>query len=275
MFEFGFLNKDEDKDTDPVLMPEYHWFSAKEVLPQLDIIEEIVASDSVKTFTCGGLVIKHINTKGDMVYPNSDFDNSILKAEKNHSDLLTAIYEGGRKIWECTIDLSDYLLKTNITLKNKAVLDLGCGAGIIGIQAYLNGATVYFQDYNEEVIKYLTIPNVFLNVNRTNRFDNCKFYSGDWSSFLEILNEDYKFDYIFTSETIYNPSNYHKLAGIFKKCIKSDGIIYVAAKTHYFGVGGGLRQFEEYLKLKSQFHISSCWKCSEGLQREILKISLS
>lgn len=119
--------------------------------------------------------------------------------------------------------------------------------------------------------------------------ERCKFYSGDWKSFLEIC-EANKFDYIFTSETIYNPSNYKKLHDVFKTCLKATGAVYVffafnfdlvniitfrylAAKSHYFGVGGGTRQFEEFLKKEDVFKFSTCWSSSHGLQRQILKIN--
>lgn len=60
---------------------------------------------------------------------------------------------GGAKVWECTETVGDYLTKTNNgkclidEFGGKSVLDLGCGAGILGILALNNGASVHFQDY--------------------------------------------------------------------------------------------------------------------------------
>lgn len=60
---------------------------------------------------------------------------------------------GGAKVWECTQDLGLFLANT-VDEKNllsdfaeKRVLDLGCGAGILGILALKAGSTVHFQDY--------------------------------------------------------------------------------------------------------------------------------
>lgn len=57
------------------------------------------------------------------------------------------LFSGGFKIWECTYDLLHYLIDNNIDLRNKTILDLGCGVGILGMYALQNGATVHFQDY--------------------------------------------------------------------------------------------------------------------------------
>lgn len=55
---------------------------------------------------------------------------------------------GGGKIWECTQDLGDYLSTNGLNkLNGSYVLDLGCGAGILGLLALKAGANVHFQDY--------------------------------------------------------------------------------------------------------------------------------
>ncbi|CAG9125381.1 unnamed protein product [Plutella xylostella] len=205
--------------------------------------------------------------------------SDIVAAESQHSDLVTGKYEGGLKIWECTSDLIEYLEnhKTEISLKDTKVLDLGCGAGLVGIYAFLNGAKVTFQDYNKEVLEHVTIPNVLLNIDeeedREKQIAQCSFYSGDWASFMNILEESELFNFILTSETIYNSENYDKLIELFLRRLSQDGVVFVAAKTYYFGVGGGTRQFEECvsksLKLKSEV----VWLSSGGVKREIIKIT--
>lgn len=49
---------------------------------------------------------------------------------------------------------------------------------------------------------------------------------------------------------------------------------YVAAKSYYFGVGGGIKEFQSEVE-KNNFHVSTVWKCDEGINREILKIKCS
>lgn len=128
------------------------------------------------------------------------------------------------------------------------------------------------------MLEFLTIPNVLLNIDDCdNRHDikNCKFYSGDWESFNKKLDDGELYDIILTSETIYNPANYSKLIQLFVQRLTKDGIAYVAAKTYYFGVGGGMRQFESEVKNSGMLKCEVCWKSqnTEGIQREILKVT--
>ena len=128
-------------------------------------------------------------------------------------------------------------------------------------------------------MKQITIPNVLLNVPST-EVTETRFFSGDWQSleenFLrkEITEESAKFDLILTSETIYNQENQSKLVSIFKKFLKRDGEVLVAAKTFYFGVGGGLRQFEELLKQENLNSEIVKTFDNGGVKREIIRINL-
>ena len=136
--------------------------------------------------------------------------------------------------------------------------------------------SVWFNDYNEDVINEVTIPNVLLNV--PEEASETRFFSGDWSEFeiileKELQTEEYKFDLILTSETIYNVDNQEKLVSIFRNFTKVGGEILVAAKTFYFGVGGGVRQFEELVK-RSGLSVETVKKYEDGVKREIMRITL-
>jgi len=201
---------------------------------------------------------------------------NIVEAESKHSDLIPAKYEGGLKIWECTFDLGQYILEKEIEMENKLVMDLGCGAGLIGLLSLHKNSVVHFQDYNAEVLRSVTIPNVLLNFDdRTIILTKCEFYAGDWASLAILLDDDKskKYDYIFTSETIYNPDNHKKLYEIFKTRLKADGTVFVAGKTYYFGVGGGMRQFENLMLKDGYFDVKSAWRSQDGVNREILKLT--
>lgn len=90
---------------------------------------------------------------------------------------------------------------------------------------------------------------------------------------MTFTKDDVKFDRILTSETIYNPKNYVKIINVLSNKLKPDGHCYLAAKSHYFGVGGSLRQFEQALREDGAFHSETVFACHENVAREILRIT--
>ncbi|XP_065341584.1 histidine protein methyltransferase 1 homolog [Cloeon dipterum] len=247
------------------------WQPAKEMVFNCDPL-----LPSSYLHTCGKISLE-LGVAEDVLKIIEENEESCVKsAESQNSDLIPAFYEGGLKVWECTDDLLGFLSNpSNIQqkLKDSAVLDLGCGSGAVGISCLMCEASqVHFQDYNEEVIKYYTRPNVTLNFPGVNVEDKVRYFSGDWESFCGLV-QDVKYDLIFTSETIYNPDCYKKLLKVFKQLLKPEGHVYVAAKTYYFGVGGGTRQFEEALETDGVFKSEVVWKFDAGLNREILKLT--
>ncbi|KAL3832487.1 hypothetical protein ACJMK2_024127 [Sinanodonta woodiana] len=203
--------------------------------------------------------------------------SSVSQAIQSHSDLIPNVYEGGLKVWECAIDLLEFLQNTQISFVGKSVLELGCGAGLPGILAAKQGAAhVHFQDYNSEVLEIYTIANVRLNQIEESGKCACRYFSGDWTSFQQqsrsILGETFRYDIILTAETIYKTENYSKLIAVFESCLAEDGVVYLAAKSNYFGVGGGTRDFEQFVKKHGHFVSEVCHTIEAGVPREIIKL---
>lgn len=231
-----------------------------------------------------------------------DGENILLESVAQNTDLITGVYEGGLKIWECTYDLLEYVDDEGLTCSDKRVLDLGCGAGLLGILALKRGASkVHFQDYNSTVIEQLTIPNVSLNCEESDEEDEgkkvesppckrrtldsshpspadcCSFFSGDWTAFLSLMetkDPTPKYDMIFTSETIYNTDYYPSLHSVFHKLLAEDGIVYLATKSHYFGVGGGLYLFQKFVEDKGVLSMRSLKDIDQGLKRHIVALTI-
>lgn len=245
-----------------------------------------------------------------------DEEKIISHTAEQRSDLISGVYEGGLKVWECTYDLLDLIEREGQTFGGKAVLDLGCGAGLLGILALKRGARrVHFQDYNSTVIEQLTVSNVILNCQEDDEVDSddcaegrgkgggkmktkqeekdgnpppkrraedvsqqpllakCRFFSGDWSTFLTLVNKDVqqpKYDIILTSETIYNTAYYPALHDTLHNLLAPDGLVYLATKSHYFGVGGGLHLFETFVEQKGIFSLDHLWDGEQGLQRHVV-----
>lgn len=222
-------------------------------------------------------------------YVSEDYAKSNIKSEElanslTISDLVSGKYEGGLKVWECTYDLLHYMQNNMNLFEDKNVLDMGCGCGLLGLYAQKCKAKfVCYQDYNPEVIERFTIPSVIYskNCNKSNpgivlngaRCNDSLFLSGDWQNVSQhFQDKNMKFDVILSSETIYNKNYYHKILYVLQNNLTDHGIALFAAKSFYFGVGGGIYDFMEFLQRTGSYVIESVWKNSEGLVREILEI---
>uniref|UniRef100_A0A1I8PYU0 protein-histidine N-methyltransferase n=1 Tax=Stomoxys calcitrans TaxID=35570 RepID=A0A1I8PYU0_STOCA len=276
--------KDSSKAADDSSSKE--WYNAEEVFATRDVLDriDVCRLNSVqKTYNTVSMRYMISGFLLEDIRENDDQVTDIKKAEENHSDLIPAVYEGGAKIWECTDDLLLYLSQNTSSgeWEGKNVLDLGCGSGLLGIYAFKCGAKVTFQDYNKDVLEKITLPNVLLNTlleveeeEETYDFDkvieNTRFYSGDWQKWSNLTEGSQLFDMILTSETIYNAQNHQKLLNCLCDKLTVDGKVYVAAKTYYFGVGGGLRQFESLIEKDQRLSFKSVWLSTEGVNREII-----
>jgi hypothetical protein len=213
------------------------------------------------------------------------------------SDLIPGIYEGGLKTWECSIDLCRYLYELYSTsLENHSgdgitsalgshgtTLELGCGHGLPGIMVSLLGASrrnkVLFSDYNDYVLKYCTLRNIYLNTPPQFHEDlpsRIALVSGDWLQLSNLLSpgngnnskstsqvKDFdkffssssstdfgRFDLILAAETTYAESSARDTATLISRHLMFDtGMALVATKRYYFGVGGGSDCFRRCAEL--------------------------
>lgn len=225
-------------------------------------------------------------------------ENIVSKSFSSHSDLITGVYEGGLKIWECTFDLLAYFTKAKVKFAGKKVLDLGCGSGLLGITAFKGGAKeIHFQDYNSMVIDEVTLPNVVANStledeeNDGNELDvkrcrkskvvqdlcKCRFFSGEWSEFCKLVLSSEKvfekYDLILTSETIYNPDYYGTLHQTFGRLLDKNGRVLLASKAHYFGVGGGIHLFQKFIEERNVFETRTLEIIDDGLKRFLIEMT--
>ncbi|KFP36009.1 Histidine protein methyltransferase 1, partial [Chlamydotis macqueenii] len=255
--------------------------------------------------TVSGLYYINMSVVETMCSGDADGEGIVSKSVSSHSDLIPGVYEGGLKIWECTFDLIDYLSEAEVEFTNKTVLDLGCGAGLLGIVALRGKAgSVHFQDYNSTVIDEITLPNAVANCvkagSRVGSADSrktskpplkkpkkveclpdaltrCRFFSGEWSEVSQLLLSSNKplskYDIILTSETIYNPDYYSALHDTLAQLLDKNGRVYLASKVHYFGVGGGIYLFEKFTEERNVFRTSIVKVIDKGLQRCIMEMA--
>ncbi|XP_027913433.1 histidine protein methyltransferase 1 homolog isoform X1 [Vigna unguiculata] len=216
----------------------------------------------------------------------------------SNSDLVPGKYEGGLKLWEGSLDLIKALrsdIRSGLTsFGGKRVLEVGCGHGLPGIFALLEGAAaVHFQDFNAEVLRCLTIPNLNANISGESQPSpsnpticdkaEVRFFAGDWSEIDKMLpyvstddNCGGGYDFILMAETVYSVSSLQTLYNLIKKCLQNpDGVVYMAAKKYYFGVGGGSRRFLSLVEKDGVFSSSLVAEITDGSSnvREVWKLS--
>ena len=201
--------------------------------------------------------------------------------EFGDSDLVCGVYEGGMKVWECSVDMCRYFQENSVIISG-SVLELGCGHGLPGCWVLMKARSrgdeetiVTFSDFNEFVLHDATIPNVILNAATDASLEqNVSWLSkhvvlgfGDWKNMSEQLTtrismestlhppslpnslpRDGKFDIILAAETTYSPEAARDTAAIISKHLRHNtGVAYIATKRYYFGVGGGSDCFREHL----------------------------
>ncbi|KAK9287994.1 hypothetical protein L1049_016439 [Liquidambar formosana] len=229
----------------------------------------------------------------------------------SNSDLVPGKYEGGLKLWEGSLDLVKAIRSEvqdgQLSFTGKRVLELGCGHGLPGVFACLKGAAViHFQDFNAEVLQSLTIPNVNANLikntqpsatnvteRNTGTGTEVRFFAGDWSEIHHLLplvydnkkdlnghpepNPSLGYDVVLMAETVYSISTLQNLYELIIKCMnRPHGVVYMAAKKHYFGVGGGTRRFLSVVEKDGILAANLVAEVADGSSnvREVWKLSL-
>ncbi|KAG7174654.1 Histidine protein methyltransferase 1-like, partial [Homarus americanus] len=236
MFKFNFNLETEEQNDSPAVASESElnsqcWIPAQkhEVLPTH--LQSLSEDTVIEAVTIDQTEIKYLNMNSAVErLKKLRVSTNLSTALTDHSDLVPAVYEGGLKVWECTWDLLHYFAASGIKMKGCRVLEVGCGAALPALYAAIHGAHITLQDYKQNS-EQLT--------------------NDDQTSRNKDESQEYKFDIILTSETIYNPNCHEKLLNLMTNSLKQD------AKSHYFGVGGGTLQFIDLVKCQDILNIQT------------------
>lgn len=109
-----------------------------------------------------------------------DAADTLLSGLEN-GDLSSGIYEGGFKTWECSLDLASLVTSLDFS-QNWHIIELGAGSAVPSLSlliAFLasndhqgskrGNLKFTLCDYNEDVLRLCTAPNVFLNYHHHSR----------------------------------------------------------------------------------------------------------
>lgn len=153
-------------------------------------VADVVATEHfpLEIFQNGGEIVFTTLPCGDIELNKVVIESDETALDKE-SDIIPGVYEGGYKVWECSVDLAIFILQRKCQLPLEAtgrVVELGCGHGFPGIAALKVGyKKVLFSDLNAEVIDQATWPNIFLNCR--DNMSEVKCYSGDWDALSTTL----------------------------------------------------------------------------------------
>ena len=194
-----------------------------------------------------------------------------LTVEAESSQVVEAgVYEGGRELWECAIDLVEWLAAHR--RPSGTVLELGCGRGLPGLWCLKRGAQqVVFSDYDADVLERYTRRDA------ARVGGQCYFYAGDWRGLPAALSGDgfeEKFDLILSAETAYREDTTRSLVECIAKTLSVDGEAVVATKRYYFGCGGGVAALENEIGRIDRLCCEVVWSAEDGRSnvRDILRV---
>ncbi|SCU88470.1 LADA_0E10352g1_1 [Lachancea dasiensis] len=278
--------------------------------------------------------VKHqlMTEADDEASVHSSVELEILMGETNE-DVRRNVYEGGLKSWECSIDLVDALsLSLSESIRSSTILELGCGTSLpteyLFAQLLQNkgqrcNANIYLADYNESVLRLVSIPNLVLTwavvtlssqeLTELQKHEDpntpvaegellltkallrkfaqdisakgvhLNLLSGAWGRdfcniLLPRLPETSSELLILSSETIYQPETLPVISEVILELLQSKpgARALVAAKDIYFGVGGSVIEFQNYIHDKIQSRslnlVQQTSKIQAGLKRSIVSI---
>jgi len=262
------------------------------------------------------------------------------------TDILPGIYEGGLKVWECSIDLCCHLADELSTLDNydskhndlryvlqqqtdggrSTTWDIGCGNGFAGCfilrELYKrqqqkqqqdnsvlskqktndlctkNGlsnnntnSNVLFSDYNDFVLRDVTLYNIILNTTMSIKNNNYEFLktfttfaAGDWMNLSDQFLSDSRFDLLLGADVTYSVSSTKDIVMLLLRHLKIEtGIGLIATKRYYFGVGGGTDVLNEAARkericiksegtFKLKIEVIQTYNCGRSNIRDLLRV---
>lgn len=138
------------------------------------------------------------------------------------------------ELWPASIALSQFIYRNSELISGKSVIELGCGIGLSGITAALQGAVVTITDYQPDALKLAEL-NWLMNIEQSPVS-----ILMDWRS----PNINQKFDIIVASDVVYEKRFFRSLIKVFKQNLASQGQVILSEPNRkiaesFFEILGG------------------------------------
>ncbi|XP_014669857.1 PREDICTED: protein N-lysine methyltransferase METTL21A-like [Priapulus caudatus] len=131
-------------------------------------------------------------------------------------------------VWEAAIVLSEYLQNLQELVRNKNVIELGAGTGLVGIVAALLGGKVTITD--RELVLPSLRHNVDSNLEQTEYLQNVSVRGLDWGKDLEQFA---KYDVVLGADIVYIEDSFDALLATINRLTSDDSVVLLACKIRY------------------------------------------
>lgn len=122
------------------------------------------------------------------------------------------------EVWPAAMALAAYL--STLELRERKLLELGCGLGLPGLVAAVKGARVTFSDYHPEALELVSHNSTRLGL----RAGQTTFHLGDWRRFSLVG----QFDLVLASDIMYDPKLNPYLLDLFPRYLAPGGELLVS-----------------------------------------------
>ncbi|RMF25236.1 MAG: methyltransferase domain-containing protein [Bacteroidetes bacterium] len=154
----------------------------------------------------------------DQVANQEELLDELIAKGENHPDVLDDRLPYWADLWHSALALSRFLVQEGEVVRGEAVVELGCGLGLPGIVAGLEGGAVCFTDYLPEALA-LARHNWALNCTGPARFQLL-----DWRS----PPADLKADLVLAADVAYEKRFFQPLLELFGTLLRPGGRILLA-----------------------------------------------
>lgn len=117
------------------------------------------------------------------------------------------------ELWPASVAMAHYIVQ-RLPLAGRHVLELGCGLGLVGLVAALEGAQVLSTDYEAEALDFARYNA------RRNGCQRARFRCMDWR--YPTLRRRY--DYILAADVIYEARNFTPLVLLLRRYLARGGV---------------------------------------------------
>jgi predicted nicotinamide N-methyase len=150
--------------------------------------------------------------------------DELLSKDPEHADVKDERIPYWSELWPSSIAMAEYLEENPFLVKDKQVLEIGCGLGLPGVVAGALGGKVILTDYLNEALDFATYN---WKLNNPNPADTRLL---DWRSPVAIEPADV----LLASDVAYESRSFLPLVKAISQLVKKDGTIIIAEPNRKF-----------------------------------------